>query len=63
VGCADQTGLEAGVAERVKYYPLVVGGVERSYPHMKPGDGKYAALGRPEFLVEWEVVAVLSRKA
>jgi enamine deaminase RidA (YjgF/YER057c/UK114 family) len=35
--------LEAGVAERVKYYPLVVGGVERCHPHVKPGDGKYAA--------------------
>jgi enamine deaminase RidA (YjgF/YER057c/UK114 family) len=34
---------EIGVAETVKYYPLVVAGVERSHPNVKAGDGKYAA--------------------
>ena len=34
---------EGGMAETVKYYPLVVGGVERSYPHVHAGAGKYAA--------------------
>jgi 2-iminobutanoate/2-iminopropanoate deaminase len=31
------------MGETVKYYPLVVGGVERCHPHVEPGDGKYAA--------------------
>jgi 2-iminobutanoate/2-iminopropanoate deaminase len=31
------------MAETVKYYPLVVGGVERSYPNVHAGAGKYAA--------------------
>jgi enamine deaminase RidA (YjgF/YER057c/UK114 family) len=31
------------MAETVKYYPLIVGGVERSYPNVHAGAGKYAA--------------------
>lgn len=31
------------MAETVKYYPLVVGGVERRHPNVEPGAGKYAA--------------------
>ncbi len=31
------------MGDSVKYYPLVVAGVERCHPHMLPGQGKYAA--------------------
>ncbi len=31
------------MADTVKYYPLVVGGVERCHPNMSAGEGKYAA--------------------
>ncbi len=31
------------MGETVKYYPLRIGGIERSYPHVHAGAGKYAA--------------------
>ena len=45
---------ETVVGDEVKYYPFRIGGVEQTWPNVQP-----VILARPEFLVEFDVTAVI----